>query len=120
MRPGGRLLLRLPAYDWLRGRHDAAVHTARRYTAGQVKSLLQRSGLALERLSYANTFLFPVALAKRLAESFLPRRKTGSDLQLGTGRLNRLLQTLLACEAPLAARIGLPFGLSVIALGRKA
>ncbi len=119
LRRGGHLLLRLPAYDWLRGRHDAAVHTARRYTARQVRGLLQQSGLALQRLSYANTILFPFALTKRLAERMLPVPKKGSDLRLNPGQLNRLFQTLLEWEAPIAARIGLPFGLSVVALGRK-
>jgi hypothetical protein len=31
LRPGGRLLIRLPAYEFLRSKHDRAVHTRRRY-----------------------------------------------------------------------------------------
>ena len=44
LRPGGFVLLRLPAYDWLRGQHDITIHTARRYTASRVSSLLKDSG----------------------------------------------------------------------------
>ncbi len=117
---GGRLLLRLPAYDWLRGRHDAAVDTARRYTRSRVAELLGCSGLAVELLSYANMFLFPAALAKRTAERLLPSRRAGSDLEYGFGPANGFLRSILALEAPLVARRGLPFGLSVFALGRKA
>src|SRR5689334_22229067 len=68
LRPGGRLLLRLPAYQFLLRRHDREVHTRRRYTAGHVRALLQSSGMAIERCSYANTVLFPMAVAQQLAE----------------------------------------------------
>lgn len=118
--PGGRVFLRLPAYDWLRGQHDEVVHTARRYTSAQVADLLQRSGFTVEHLSYANMFLFPVALVKRLAERLWPPRRPQSDLTRGAGPFNGILKFILSMEAPLVARSGLPFGLSVIAVGRKA
>src|SRR3954469_11277299 len=57
LRPGGRLLLRLPAYQFLLRRHDREVHTRRRYTAGYVRALLQSSGFVTERCSYINTVL---------------------------------------------------------------
>lgn len=118
--PGGRVLLRLPAYDWLRGQHDEAVHTARRYTCGQVAELLRRSGFVVEHLSYANMLLFPIALVKRLAEKVRPPRRPHSDLTRSVGPFNGILGFVLAMEAPLVARGGLPFGLSVVAVGRKA
>jgi SAM-dependent methyltransferase len=116
---GGRVLLRLPAYNWLRGQHDKGIHTARRYTAGQVRRLLQGNGFFVEHLSYANTFLFPFALTKRLTERIWPPDADKSDLTLNAGPLNHLLQNILSLEAPLVSHIGLPFGLSVIAVGRK-
>lgn len=117
--PGGRVLLRLPAYDWLRGQHDKLVHTERRYTMKLIARLLGESGFAVEHLTYANTFLFPIALVKRLAEKVFPPKDGFSDLTLDAGWLNSVLQKILAAEAPLAAGIGLPYGLSVIAVGRK-
>jgi len=57
---GGRVLLRLPAYDWLRGQHDRIISTARRYIKPQVKSMLQAGGFEVEHISYANTFYFPL------------------------------------------------------------
>lgn len=117
--PGGRLLLRLPAYDWLRGQHDRAIHTARRYHARQLTGLLRRGGFVVEWVSYANTFLFPLALLKRLAERIRPPRRDRSDLTLEVGPLDRLLGLILRLEASLAASTGLPFGLSLVAVGRK-
>lgn len=117
--PNGRLLLRLPAYDWLRGQHDKNVHTNHRYTKKLVKELLEQSGFIVEHLSYANTWLFPLAAIKRLSERIFPPKDNQSDLALNAGVFNNIFKFILASEAPFAAHIGLPYGLSVIAVGRK-
>ena len=119
LRSEGFLLLRLPAYDWLRGQHDITIHTARRYTASQVTQLLKNSGFRILHISYANTFLFPLAVAKRLLERLWPPAPNSSDLSVDVGVFNGLFKQILSSEAFLAARIGLPFGLSIIALGQK-
>ena len=119
LRPEGFLLLRLPAYNWLRGQHDVTIHTARRYTASRVAQLLKDSGFRILHISYANTFLFPLAVAKRLLERIWPPAPNSSDLSVEVGALNGLFRQILSGEAFPAARIGLPFGLSVIALGQK-
>ena len=119
LRTGGYILLRLPAYNWLRGQHDKRVHTNHRYTKGLVKELLEQSGFVVEHLSYANTFLFPLAVAKRLGERIFPPKEIQSDLSLDAGRFNSTLRNILASEAFFAAQTGLPYGLSVFAVGRK-
>jgi SAM-dependent methyltransferase len=119
LKPGGRLLLRLPAFRWMRGRHDVAVNVAHRYTRREINYKLQRAGLTPEKTSYANMFLFPIAAAKRWSERFMAGRQTGSDLTLDPGPLNGLLRGILSAEAPLIRSIGLPFGLTVVALAKK-
>ncbi|HRJ74907.1 MAG TPA: methyltransferase domain-containing protein [Anaerolineales bacterium] len=116
--PQGKLLMRLPAYDWLRGEHDERVHTNRRYTKNLVKKLLEQSGFIVEHLSYANTILFPLAVIKRLTEKILPS-KSQSDLTLETGKFNELLKRILASEAFFVSKFGLPYGLSIFAVARK-
>ena len=113
-------MLRLPAYDWLRGKHDIATHISHRYSRGEIKAKLKRHGLTPVRLSYANTFLFPVAVTKRLSERLFSPQQTGSDLTLDPGPMNGVLRSILSAEAPLISRRGLPFGLTVVALARKA
>ena len=119
LRPGGILLLRLPAYNWLLGQHDVTVHTVRRYTASQMTKLFNDSGFRLLHISYANTFLFPLAVAKRLLERIFPPAPASSDLSVNVGIFNGLFKGILGSEAFFVSRIGLPFGLSVIALGQK-
>lgn len=118
LNPKGKLLMRLPAYDWLRGKHDERVHTNRRYTKGLVKKLLEQSGFIVEHLSYANTLLFPLAVMKRLSEKIFPS-KTQSDLTLETGSFNEILKRALASEAFFVSKFGLPYGLSIFAVARK-
>lgn len=117
--PNGRVLLRLPAYDWLRGKHDERVHTNRRYTKTLVKKLLEQSHFIVEHITYANMLLFPLAALKRLSERFFPQAEAQSDLSLPVGALNGFFKAVLASEAPLAATLELPYGLSVMAIGKK-
>jgi SAM-dependent methyltransferase len=119
LKPGGVVLLRLPAYYWMRGRHDVATHVDHRYTRGEIKTKLERHGLMPMHISYANTFLFPVAVVKRLSERLFSPQQTGSDLTLDPGPLNGVLCSILSAEAPLVSSIGLPFGLTVVALACK-
>ena len=116
--PGGRVILRLPGTSWLHGQHDEAVDIRQRYTTREVDAKLRAVGLEPEQVTYANTFLFPLAVVKRLSERLLPAQD-GSDLTLGMGPFNGLLRCVLAAEAPFVARYGLPFGLTIVALARK-
>jgi SAM-dependent methyltransferase len=119
LRPGGHLLLRVAAYDWLRGEHDITVRTAHRYTVPELCRLLVNAGFEIVQATYANAFLFPLAAGKRLLERVFPPPPDASDLTFARGRLDGFFRRVLASEAPLASRSGLPFGLSVIALARK-
>jgi ubiquinone/menaquinone biosynthesis C-methylase UbiE len=118
LKPGGRLLLRLPAYDWLRGRHDEVVHTAHRFTAAELRRALRRAGFVVDMLSYANTLLFPLALIKRLAEGILPATG-GSGIRPNPAWQDALLARPLYLEARWLSGHTLPFGLSVLGVGRK-
>ena len=120
LRPGGLLVVNLPAYDRLRGQHDVVVHTARRYTRRRVRVLLEQAGLEAVYVSHWNTLLFPVAAVVRVASRW---RMRGDDAPSDVGpvhpALNRALGAVLRAERGLMRRAPLPFGLSVIAVGRR-
>ena len=121
LRPGGRLLVRVAAYNFLRSRHDAEWNIGRRYTRQGLRTTLIQAGFEVKSISYANTFLFPVALAKRWAERLIPPSVGDSDLQIGAGAspAASALRAILASEAPWVVRSWLPFGLSIITLADK-
>lgn len=119
LKSGGRIMLRLPAYNWLRGHHDKFVHITHRFTTTELHQALIASGFVVEKLSYANTLLFPFALAKRLViEQVLPP-EDGSDVHPNPIWQDMLLARFLFAEAKWLVRHALPFGLTVIAVGRK-
>ena len=118
--PGGFLLLRLPALEWLRSAHDRAVHTRHRYTAPEVKTKVSAAGFRVLRASYGNTLLFPIAAGARLAQRLMGRgQRAASDVQETAETANRALSGVLALEAQLLRRVDLPVGLSVICLAQK-
>lgn len=120
LRPGGRLLIRLPAYEWLRSRHDRQVHTRRRYTAGEARGLLAAAGFAVERSSYALSLLFPLPAAARLLERLTPDGGEESAMTIPSPPVNAALRWPMAVEAAWLSLGGsLPFGLSIVCLARS-
>jgi len=116
LRPGGIGLVRLPAFDWLWGEHDAAVHTIRRYSTAQLADRMRQAGFELLQATYGNILLFPLAVAKRKIERWLPAAPT--DLTVPPGPINRAFEGVLLLETPLQRVIKMPVGLSAIAIGR--
>jgi ubiquinone/menaquinone biosynthesis C-methylase UbiE len=119
LRPGGRLLMRVPAFDWLRGTHDTRVSTAHRYTSKELAGKLVKSGLEIELLSYANMLLFPLALLKRVTERWRPTPQQDSDLAVTVGPFSGLLKSCLVLESRWIRHLRFPFGLSVVAVAKK-
>jgi SAM-dependent methyltransferase len=118
LRPGGRVIVQVPAFQWLYGEHDAAVWSKRRYRRGQVARLLSDAGLATRRCRYRNSLLFPAAAAARLfSRGRRSREGARSDVGPVPRPLNAVLSGILALERRL--RIRFPFGLSVFAVGEK-
>jgi SAM-dependent methyltransferase len=112
--PGGRLLITVPAYDWLWSQHDDAHHHYRRYTMHQLQEQVQATGWRPLVQTYFNSLLLPpIAVVRTLAR----RQRAGngrSDFELTPGRLNRLLAQPMRAEAALIARgARLPAGVSV-------
>lgn len=116
LRPGGVLLVQLPAYAWLKSGYDDFVATARRYTARAVQRLLQDEGFVVQHLTYRITALFPVAAARRL----LAGSGRADDLSVPRPTLNRLLTGATRLEDRVAGRHPLPLGLSIFAVAAVA
>jgi len=118
LRPGGLLLLQVPAFDWLRGEHDVAVWTKRRYRRTEAVELLSAAGLSALRAGYRNALLFPAAAIVRLASRRAGAREAArSDVRPVPAPVNALLSGVLALERKLGIRF--PFGLSVFCVAEK-
>lgn len=117
--PNGQVIITVPAFPFLWGPHDEAHHHQRRYRAQQLRDLLQGSGFEITRLSYCNTWLFPVASVVRLLRKYFPKGDAGTELALPPAPLNALLAMLFASERHLLRYIKLPFGISLLAVAKK-
>lgn len=117
LRPGGRILVTVPAYGWLWSAHDVAHHHRRRYTASGLRQLAERNGLAVQRLGYFNALLFPAIAAARLLSRW--RAKDGaSDAAVPSAPVNALLQAIFALERHVVPRWLFPVGTSALAVLR--
>jgi SAM-dependent methyltransferase len=123
LKPGGLLLVRVPAFQFLYSEHDAAVFTVHRYRLAELARCVTGQGLKAEVLTYANTILFPAAALWRWSRR---SRREGAQsdvrpLPRTVRWLNPLLARLLFLEAGWLRHVRrcLPVGLSAIALARK-
>jgi SAM-dependent methyltransferase len=119
LRPGGLLLLNLPAYPWLHSSHDERVHNARRFTKREAVTVVRRAGFHIRTARYWNSLLFPVMAAHRV----LSRRSTsggGSDVFTFPPPADYLFGSLTGLERA-AGRVGVaaPFGGSILIVADK-
>lgn len=118
LKPGGLLLVRVPALRMLWGAHDEAVHSRHRYTRGELRALVASAGMEELRTTYANTLLFPLLLLRRTLDRLSGRQ--GSDVGFLPAPLEWAFRGLLAVEARLVGwGFSLPVGASLFALARK-
>ncbi|MBX3095770.1 MAG: class I SAM-dependent methyltransferase [Fimbriimonadaceae bacterium] len=116
--PGGVLVLSVPAYKWLWGPHDVALHHFRRYTRSWVRSCVRDAGFEPVTVSYSVFWLFPFVILERLFGKFR-RGPAKASLPPVSSWTNRTLIRLMSLEARGTARPGWPWGSSVVAVARK-
>ena len=119
LNPGGRLVVSVPAYQWLFGMHDVRLHHFRRYSRRQLDAVLRRAGFAVSWTSYFNSLLFLPAAAVRLTSRLMGRAAGGTGAEGVSHALpigNAWLYRLFASEQRLTDLVSLPFGLSIVAV----
>jgi SAM-dependent methyltransferase len=114
LKPGGRILIAVPAHPWMWSAHDEVNHHKRRYTKKALKAVIAAAGLRIDTLSWFNSLLFPLAAAARLAG-----RVTGnkdSDDKMPPKPVNSLFETIFGLERYWVGRLPLPPGVSLVAI----
>ena len=112
--PGGRILVTVPANQWMWSAHDEAHHHHRRYSRAGLARVVREAGLEAHVISYFNSLLFPVAAAARLAGKLSGKKE--SDDRMPPGPVNSLLGAMFGFERHLIGRVPLPAGVSLVAL----
>ncbi len=114
-KPGGLVCLMEPGGKRLRRGHDDVTHTARRFSLAEMRAMVRGAGLDLVRATGAYSFLVPPAAIMGIVE----RGKNKSDVGRNESGLGGVLGQAARAERAVLRKVSLPFGLSVIAIGRK-
>ncbi|MDO8848035.1 MAG: class I SAM-dependent methyltransferase [Coriobacteriia bacterium] len=117
LRPGGIALVTVPAFAWLWGPHDTLNAHQRRYRRFEIEQTVTAAGLEVERASYFNTLLFPLAVVQRMAEKLIGKR--GATEKVPPGPLNAAFYHVFRLEMALLRHMRLPWGVSIIVVARK-
>lgn len=119
LKPNGRFIIFDCAMKFLYGKHDVAFHGARRYSKKELKEKLERAGFTVEKISYVNTLLFPAVYLKRKIDA-LTNAPVKSDLETQINpMINKLLTNFYCAELSLLKYVNYPFGVNIIAVGKK-
>jgi SAM-dependent methyltransferase len=118
LRPGGRMLLFVPAFMFLWGVQDDVSHHRRRYAMAELKGKLQQAGMTVERASYANISFFGPILVGRLFMRVSGVRPA-SENNINIGAFNGLFAKILGAESWWLDRLSFPFGVSIICVARR-
>lgn len=129
LKPDGRVIITVPAFQWLWSYNDEINAHQRRYTEPELRQKLELCGLMPTRSSYNNFFLFPPIAAIRLLRPYNPGLASPHltddadvyqvEMEPIPEPVNSLLHVAGWIEAELLARTSLPFGVSIIAMARK-
>lgn len=111
LRPGGKLVINMPAYAWLMSAHDRRVHNARRQNAREVRAMLQAAGFGNVRARYWNGLLLPVMVASRKLRRPRDVSQSASDVAAFSPWLDATLHGVTRLER----NMRLPMGSSVLA-----
>lgn len=113
LKDDGRLLITVPAFNFLWSNHDVVLHHKRRYAKKALKKLLEKSGFKIELLSYYNFFIFPAILIRKIIN---PK---ASSTEISNTKFNWLFDIIYSLEI-IMINLGLiPWGSSIICMAKK-
>ena len=118
LKPGGLLVVTVPALPSLWGGQDVVSHHRRRYLKRTLGQTFARAGLPAPRLTYFNVLLFaPVACTRWLRRALGQAQQPRSDFDDNQpGLLNEILASVFAAERYLIHRLPMPVGVSLLAI----
>lgn len=120
LKPGGTLIVFVPAHMYLWSAHDVENHHCRRYSSKQLVSLMESTGFTVKRTGFWNFFLFPGIALLRFYEWLFPKTdQRVSDLYAPPKLINSMLAGLIHIENRLLRYIDLPIGISTFVVAEK-
>ena len=129
LKPGGKLIVTVPAFMWLWSYNDEINDHERRYTVPELSQKLGLAGFEVSRISYNNFFLFPAIAGIRLLRPYNPELESPHiseeedvyqvEMEPIPEPINSILHSVGWVEAEMLEQCSLPFGTSVICVAGK-
>ena len=116
LKPGGAILITVPAFQWMWSAHDVVNHHQRRYSKRTLNAAIADAGLKADFVGYFNSILFPLAAASRLAGRLTGKEE--SDDKLPPAPVNTVFEALFGLERHAIARLPFTPGVSIAAVVR--
>ncbi|MCT8000922.1 class I SAM-dependent methyltransferase [Sphingomonas sanguinis] len=114
LKPGGKILIAVPAHQWMWSAHDVVNHHHRRYSKTTLVAAIEKAGLKPHKLGYFNSLLFPLAAAARIAGRISGR--DDSDDSPPPAPLNKAFEAIFRLERHLVGRVPMTPGVSIVTL----
>lgn len=119
---GGHVLISVPAFNLLWSGHDVFLEHKRRYSLGELESLVKNAGLHVVKGRYFFGLLFPIVAAIRIFSRWrgsTNKNQAKSDLTKASNIVNSLLIMIHQVEAKTLFLINRGAGLSAFCLAKK-
>ena len=117
LKPGGFVLVTVPAFMSLWGLQDDVSHHKRRYLAEQVLSRVTGAGLVVLQSFYFNYLLFvPIWLGRKIIRLFGVKLK--SEAEVNTSWLNGIMKLIFRLDVATAPFLKPSFGVSYLVVAR--
>jgi ubiquinone/menaquinone biosynthesis C-methylase UbiE len=120
-KPGGQVIVTVPACKLLWSFHDLALHHRKRYVKKEILNMLQKDTLTINKISYFNTVLFfPILVVRKLSDLFKKNQNSRSDFSIPVPNLlNKALTLLYKVEIFFLRFFNFPFGVSLLCIFQK-
>lgn len=119
--PQARVLIAVPAYQFLWSSHDVFLEHRRRYTKAGIERVVREAGLRIERTRFFFAVLFPLVAVTRVIERMRTARHANpprSALRGHSAAINSLLTRIHQLEQRFVLPFNGLFGLTIICLAR--
>ncbi len=115
--PDGVFLATVPAFRSIWTTHDDINEHRTRYTKATLAAVARDAGLQIDHMEYFFHWTYPVKLLQRAVEAV--RRPPPRPAAIPWAPVNRALVSLSRGERALTARLRIPFGSSLLLVGRR-
>lgn len=119
LKPGGILIIEVPAGKFLYDAYDAQLHHYRRYSAVELKSKLESVGFIITRRSHLGFFLFPVFALVKFINKLRDSLSNIVQHQASSTSSSRIVSFFMRLESRLSEFVSFPFGIRVLMTAKR-